>query len=92
VRLVRDAEGNYGYVYTANEDKKAEAEQNLDDAQNSYYNLSLETMIEAQDKAYSIMADWEEEIKNVAMDETLTEEEKEKKIAEIDAHYTELML
>jgi hypothetical protein len=26
VRLTRDSEGNYGYVYTANEDKIADAE------------------------------------------------------------------
>ena len=32
VRLQRDSEGNIGYVYTADENKLAEAEQKLSDA------------------------------------------------------------
>ena len=42
VRLQRDAEGNFGYVYTADQDKISEAQQNLADAQNSLYNIALE--------------------------------------------------
>lgn len=42
VRLRRDNEGNYGYVYTANEDQINDAEQTLDDANNSLYNIYLE--------------------------------------------------
>ena len=32
VRLKRDNEGNLGYVYTADQDKLAEAQQELEDA------------------------------------------------------------
>ena len=42
VRLQRDSEGNIGYVYTADENKLAEAEQKLSDAQNKLYNIGLE--------------------------------------------------
>lgn len=42
VRLQRDAEGNFGYVYTADQDKISEAQQNLADAQNNLYNIALE--------------------------------------------------
>lgn len=42
VRLQRDAEGNFGYVYTADQNKVAEAEQELADAQNRLYNIGLE--------------------------------------------------
>ena len=42
VRLTRDAEGNFGYVYTANADKIAEAEQKVADAENKRYNIGLE--------------------------------------------------
>jgi hypothetical protein len=31
VRLTRDSEGNFGYVYTADESKVANAEQNYED-------------------------------------------------------------
>lgn len=42
VRLQRDSEGNMGYVYTADQTKLAEAQQKLEDAQNSLYNIGLE--------------------------------------------------
>ena len=42
VRLQRDSEGNFGYVYTADQSKLAEAQQQLEDAQNSLYNIGLE--------------------------------------------------
>ena len=42
VRLQRDSEGNFGYIYTADQSKLAEAEQQLEDAQNELYNIGLE--------------------------------------------------
>lgn len=42
VRLQRDSEGNFGYVYTADEAIIADAEQTLLDKQNALYNISLE--------------------------------------------------
>ena len=42
VRLQRDSEGNFGYVYTADSSKMAEAEQKLQDAQNRLYNIGLD--------------------------------------------------
>ena len=41
VRLQRDNEGNYGYVYTADQDAVAEAEANWAAKQNDLYNLVL---------------------------------------------------
>ena len=42
VRLQRDNEGNFGYVYTANQDEIADAQQQYEDAQNALYNISLQ--------------------------------------------------
>ena len=42
VRLQRDSEGNFGYVYTADSNQMAEAQQNLEDAQNKLYNIGLD--------------------------------------------------
>lgn len=42
VRLQRDSEGNYGYVYTADKESISAAEQDLADAQNALYNIGLE--------------------------------------------------
>lgn len=42
VRLQRDSEGNFGYVYTADQEAISNAEQELADKQNSLYNIALE--------------------------------------------------
>ena len=42
VRLQRDNEGNYGYVYTADQNDIDNAKQALEDKQNDLYNLTLE--------------------------------------------------
>ena len=42
VRLQRDSEGNFGYVYTADQNEIAQAQQDLEDAQNALYNIGLE--------------------------------------------------
>lgn len=61
VRLTRDAEGNFGYVYTANEDKVANAEQAVDDARNKIYNLSLDASKQGQAKWMSTYSEWQSE-------------------------------
>lgn len=50
MRLVRDASGNWDYVYTANQDKVSETEQALADAQNNLYNIGLEGAKDYQSK------------------------------------------
>ena len=57
VRLQRDSEGNFGYVYTSDTDAITSAEQDLADAQNKLYNIGLdatneygEKMLELQQK------------------------------------------
>lgn len=42
VRLQRDSEGNFGYVYTADSEAISAAEQEMLDKQNSLYNIALE--------------------------------------------------
>lgn len=42
VRLKRDSEGNFGYVYTADQEAIGEAEQEVLDAQNRLYNIGLD--------------------------------------------------
>ena len=42
VRLKRDSEGNFGYVYTADQNKVDDAQQKYEDAQNNLYNIGLE--------------------------------------------------
>lgn len=91
VRLTRDSEGNFGYVYTANEDKVADAEQALDDATNNYYNTAMEGAQKYQDQIYQHIQEWEEKVKEVYLDQTLSEEEKNAKIKEINDTYNALI-
>ena len=42
VRLQRDSEGNFGYVYTADQSQVSGAEQGVEDAENALYNTRLE--------------------------------------------------
>ena len=42
VRLKRDSEGNFGYVYTADNNAVDEAAQKFEDAQNNLYNIGLD--------------------------------------------------
>ena len=91
VRLTRDAEGNFGYVYTANEDKVADAEQALDDATNNYYNTAMEGAQKYQDQIYQHIEECEEKVKEVYLDQTLSEEEKNAKIKEINDTYNTLI-
>ena len=42
VRLQRDNEGNFGYVYTADQEKVNDAQQALADAENDLYNIRLD--------------------------------------------------
>lgn len=91
VRLTRDSEGNYGYVYTANQDKVSDAEQQLEDATNSYYNTAMDGAQKYQDQIYQHIQEWEEKTKEVYLDQTLSEEEKNAKIKEINDTYNTLI-
>ena len=70
VRLQRDSEGNFGYVYTADTSEVDKAQQNLEDAQNALYNISLEgankytesyiqTIQEMNDKITELTTAWQ---------------------------------
>lgn len=92
VRLTRDSEGNFGYVYTANENKVSDAQQSLEDAQNNYYNIALDGLQKYQDQYYQHIQEWEDKLKEVVSDQTLSEEEKNKKIREINDTYHTMLL
>ena len=95
VRLQRDSEGNYGYVYTADQDKIGEAEQNLANAQNDLYNIALR---QENDTAKEIMSINQERTEALAelwrqfyVDKTLSEEEYNEKVVETNKKYNELL-
>ena len=93
VRLQRDSEGNFGYVYTADQSAVSNAEQELADKQNALYNIGLEgandysqkyaeTMQEAQDAITELTEMW-------MNGEIQSEEEYQRRKAEIQDYYYE---
>lgn len=73
VRLTRDEEGNYGYVYTADKDKVNQAEQDLADAENDLYNIRLNATNEYAEKIVQARADMLDKLKE--LDERAAEDE-----------------
>lgn len=86
IRLSRDAEGNFGYAYTANADDISEAEQAVEDADNDLYNIRLngandyaQKVIQAQQDLQSKLAEIDEKYAN---DETARNEARAQAIDE----------
>lgn len=95
VRLQRDSEGNYGYVYTADQDAQDDAAQNLADKQNDLYNLALGYQNDYQEKATQAMQEFQTkwmELEQQRKDGIIaSDEELHAKQQELYDQYSELM-
>lgn len=91
VRLSRDSEGNFGYVYTADQNKIDDAQQVVDDAGNRLYNLSLEGQQQYTEKYLQAEQSMYEELKQLQQDyldgNIASEEEYNLKKSQIQEHY-----
>ena len=79
MRLTRDASGNYTYKFVSDEDKIAEAQQELLEVQNELYNLDLEEYTNNLDEVYKIYSDYQE--KMIEISQIKDEEERTKQIS-----------
>lgn len=68
VRLQRDSEGNFGYVYTADGDAIMQAEQDLADAQNKLYNIGLEATNEYGQKMLELQQQLSDDLLQLEQD------------------------
>lgn len=87
VRLQRDANGNWGYVYTADEDEVAKAEQEYEDKLHAYQELNAQYLEQLQDEALNVQKTWQEAIGQIRSDLGLgliTEKEAEARLEEIN--------
>lgn len=76
MQLRRDSQGNYSYVYTADEGDVSAAEGDLLDAQNNAYNLSKEQMKQTQDDSLSALQDAQQLLNDIWTNANLTLDEK----------------
>lgn len=62
VRLVRNASGNWDYQFTADQSNVNNAQQQVDDAQNSLYNLEKNRLKELQDQTTKLSSEMQNEL------------------------------
>lgn len=94
VRLTRDNNGNWGYVYSADEDKIAEAEQAYEDKLNAYQKANEEYLKTLESNILQVQADYKEKLKEIELglaDGELTKEEAEAQIANLNDWYLKKM-
>ena len=91
VRLTRDSEGNFGYVYTADQNQIDAAQQKLEDAQNNLYNIGLEGANDYSQKYAETMQemyDTLQEIQTAFLNgEIATQEEYDRRMLQAKEYY-----
>lgn len=75
MKLRRDSQGNYQYVYAADQNQTAEAENDLLDASMNAYNMSKEQQADVQDSYIKKVQDMADALRKAANDATLDEEQ-----------------
>ena len=83
VRLQRDSEGNWGYVYTADEDEVAKAEEEYENKLYEYQKLNHEYITQLQDDMTNLFGEYRDAIANILNDLTLSPEEVQANIEQI---------
>lgn len=76
VRLVRDNEGNWGYMYTADSEEVSKAQQKVEDKMQALQELQEETMRDAGEKILQIQQEYYDALEEIYTDTSLTEAEK----------------
>lgn len=89
IQLVRDSQGNWNYQYTADQDQIANAQQNLLDAENDWYNIAKQQVTDVTGEIISTWQECQDKIKEIYSDMTLTDEERADRAAEIYQYYSE---
>lgn len=92
VRLTRDENGNYAYQYTADQDKVNEAMQQYEDVLQQINELSVERTGEIEQQMIDAMQNNLEKFNEIMLDETLSTEERNQKIADLNTQFSETML
>lgn len=91
MRLRRDSQGNYSYQYVSDEDSIAQAQQELLEAQNSFYNLDKDKYKSNLDEIYSTYSEFQQKLLELYSDTTLADEEREEKKKLLAEQYGEII-
>lgn len=91
LRLKRDSQGNYTYQYVADEDEISKLKDEIAALYNELYNFDLDRYKENVKQAYDVWEEMQSKVYEIYQDTTLTEEERQRKIALIQEQYGELI-
>ena len=89
VRLQRDSEGNYGYVYTADQSNIDATQQTYEDAKYNLEKWNEESLITISEQIITIKQNFAQAIQDISNDTTLNDEERKQKMAETTAYYVD---
>ena len=89
LRLTRDSQGNWNYQYTADAGKIADAEQQLAQATNDWYNIAKQQVEDVTGEIISTWTECQSAIEEIYSDMTLTDEERSARAQEIYKYYTD---
>lgn len=87
VRLVRGANGNYNYLFTADEADISSKQQEYLKAMQDYYNTAKDQTENITGEIVSLWQEMSEEIRKIYEDDTLNTEQRQNAINEIQAYY-----
>lgn len=91
VRLSKDAEGNWSYVYTANQDDVEKAEQNYEDKLYAMQQANNEYINSLSDQILELEEQYAEKLAEIRLDNTMSEEERNAAIERLNAYFAEQM-
>ena len=87
VRLVRGANGNYNYLFTADKADINSKQQEYLKAMQDYYNIAKDQTENITGEIISLWQEMSEEIRKIYEDDTLNAEQRQNAINEIQAYY-----
>ena len=87
VRMVRDAEGNWNYTYTADDSAVDNARQNYEDKLYALQELSSEYLDTIGQQWIQAEKEWAQALQAIYLDTTLTEEERKNRIEQTNEFY-----
>ena len=91
VQMTRDADGNYSYVYTANTEDVAQAEQNYEDKLHAMQESNANYINDLQSNMIQMEQDYQDQVQEIMKDTSLTAEERMIKLEELNQFYDDKM-
>lgn len=88
MQLVRDSNGNWNYQFTADPTEVENAQQDILNAENEWYNIAKDRVTEISGQIVDTWQECKQKIKDIYSDMTLTDEERTAAAEEIYKYYT----